>query len=235
MRRSRLCLALLIVCQFGLHAQEPAASAPITILRPARVFDGDACTRAGPCASTAIASSGRAGGQRRRRPAPTLRRSAGADAAARAHRRALARPAASVQRDRLERPGAERAARPPHRARDNAPARHADGWLHDDPRSRHRGRGLRGRRAEAGDRAGHHSRPAHAGHDTRDRRDGQLRAEGLLARVEASRRAPRKRTADALVRVVRDQIGHGADWIKVYADYRWGPNGEAMPTFSWRR
>jgi imidazolonepropionase-like amidohydrolase len=32
--------------------------------------------------------------------------------------------------------------------------------------------------------------------------------------------------------VVRDQIGHGADWVKVYADYRWGPAGEAMPTFS---
>jgi imidazolonepropionase-like amidohydrolase len=37
---------------------------------------------------------------------------------------------------------------------------------------------------------------------------------------------------DALVRVVRDQIGHGADWIKVYADYRWGAQGEAAPTFS---
>ena len=35
-----------------------------------------------------------------------------------------------------------------------------------------------------------------------------------------------------LARVVRDQIGHGADWIKVYADYRWGPNGETRPTFS---
>lgn len=35
-----------------------------------------------------------------------------------------------------------------------------------------------------------------------------------------------------LIRVVRDQIGKGADFIKVYADYRWGPNGEAMPTFS---
>lgn len=35
-----------------------------------------------------------------------------------------------------------------------------------------------------------------------------------------------------LVRVVRDQIGHGADWIKVYADYRWGAHGEAAPTFS---
>jgi imidazolonepropionase-like amidohydrolase len=37
---------------------------------------------------------------------------------------------------------------------------------------------------------------------------------------------------DALVRTVRDQIGHGADWIKVYADYRWGPHGEERPTFS---
>jgi imidazolonepropionase-like amidohydrolase len=28
-----------------------------------------------------------------------------------------------------------------------------------------------------------------------------------------------------------DQIGHGADWIKIYADYRWGKSG-AAPTFS---
>jgi imidazolonepropionase-like amidohydrolase len=34
---------------------------------------------------------------------------------------------------------------------------------------------------------------------------------------------------DRISKVVRDQIKHGADWIKVYADYRWGPNGEAMP------
>lgn len=37
---------------------------------------------------------------------------------------------------------------------------------------------------------------------------------------------------DELIRVVRDQIGKGADWVKIYADYRWGPNGEARPTFS---
>jgi imidazolonepropionase-like amidohydrolase len=35
-----------------------------------------------------------------------------------------------------------------------------------------------------------------------------------------------------VIRVVRDQIGHGADWVKVYADYRWGAHGEAAPTFS---
>ena len=34
---------------------------------------------------------------------------------------------------------------------------------------------------------------------------------------------------EGFIHVVRDQIKHGADWIKIYADYRWGPNGEAMP------
>jgi imidazolonepropionase-like amidohydrolase len=38
--------------------------------------------------------------------------------------------------------------------------------------------------------------------------------------------------AEQIMRVVRDQIGRGADWIKVYADYGWGPDGKAKPTFS---
>ena len=37
---------------------------------------------------------------------------------------------------------------------------------------------------------------------------------------------------DSLIRVVRDQIGHGADWVKLYGDYRWGPQPGAHPTFS---
>ncbi len=37
---------------------------------------------------------------------------------------------------------------------------------------------------------------------------------------------------DDLTRVVRDQIRRGADWIKAYADYRYGPRGEARPTFT---
>jgi imidazolonepropionase-like amidohydrolase len=37
---------------------------------------------------------------------------------------------------------------------------------------------------------------------------------------------------DGLTRVVRDQIGHGADWVKLYGDYRWGPQPGAHPTFS---
>jgi imidazolonepropionase-like amidohydrolase len=37
---------------------------------------------------------------------------------------------------------------------------------------------------------------------------------------------------DGVMRVARDQIARGADFIKVYADYRYGPNGEAAPTFT---
>lgn len=37
---------------------------------------------------------------------------------------------------------------------------------------------------------------------------------------------------EELSKAVRSQIGHGADLIKVYADYRYGIHGEAQPTFS---
>jgi imidazolonepropionase-like amidohydrolase len=37
---------------------------------------------------------------------------------------------------------------------------------------------------------------------------------------------------DSLTRVVRDQIGHGADWIKLYGDFGWGPRPGTRPTFS---
>ncbi len=35
-----------------------------------------------------------------------------------------------------------------------------------------------------------------------------------------------------ILKAVREQAGHGADWIKVYADYRRGPGGSTVPTFS---
>jgi imidazolonepropionase-like amidohydrolase len=38
--------------------------------------------------------------------------------------------------------------------------------------------------------------------------------------------------ADEIARVARDQIGHGADWVKVYADYRWADDDVAHPTFT---
>jgi imidazolonepropionase-like amidohydrolase len=37
--------------------------------------------------------------------------------------------------------------------------------------------------------------------------------------------------AEALT-AVREQAGHGADWIKIYADYSRGPGGKTVPTFS---
>lgn len=37
---------------------------------------------------------------------------------------------------------------------------------------------------------------------------------------------------DEVIRAVREQAGHGADWIKVYTDYRWGPGGTTQPTFT---
>jgi len=37
---------------------------------------------------------------------------------------------------------------------------------------------------------------------------------------------------DALIKEVRTQIGKGADIIKVYADYRWGPHKQAAATFT---
>ena len=38
--------------------------------------------------------------------------------------------------------------------------------------------------------------------------------------------------SDQMLWAVRDQIGHGADWVKLYADYRRGPNGSTVPTLT---
>jgi imidazolonepropionase-like amidohydrolase len=37
---------------------------------------------------------------------------------------------------------------------------------------------------------------------------------------------------DGITRVVRSQIGHGADVVKIYADYRWGLDNAAAATFT---
>lgn len=61
---------------------------------------------------------------------------------------------------------------------------------------------------------------------------GSYGPKGFDPRFDVPQGAEEADGADALTRVVRDQIGRGADWIKVYADYRWGPRGETRPTFS---
>jgi imidazolonepropionase-like amidohydrolase len=37
---------------------------------------------------------------------------------------------------------------------------------------------------------------------------------------------------EGVAHAARNQIAHGVDFIKIYADYRWGPNGETRPTFT---
>lgn len=61
---------------------------------------------------------------------------------------------------------------------------------------------------------------------------GSYGPKGFDPRMEPILGAEPADGVDELVRVVRDQIGKGADVVKVYADYRWGRNGEARPTFS---
>lgn len=55
---------------------------------------------------------------------------------------------------------------------------------------------------------------------------------GFAPSFEPPKGAQEATGAAEVVRAVREQVGHGADWVKVYADYRRGPGGAAAPTFS---
>jgi len=54
----------------------------------------------------------------------------------------------------------------------------------------------------------------------------------LSADVDVPQGAQEADGTDNIIRAVREQMGKGADIIKVYADYRWGPNEPSRPTFS---
>ncbi|SHJ25562.1 Imidazolonepropionase [Hymenobacter daecheongensis DSM 21074] len=54
----------------------------------------------------------------------------------------------------------------------------------------------------------------------------------LSAEVDVPQGAQEADGVDGIIRAVREQIGKGADIIKVYADYRWGPNEPSRPTFT---
>jgi imidazolonepropionase-like amidohydrolase len=60
---------------------------------------------------------------------------------------------------------------------------------------------------------------------------GSYGPKGFAAEWDLPQGAEEADGVDGLIRAVRTQIGKGADWIKVYADYRWGKGG-AAPTFS---
>jgi imidazolonepropionase-like amidohydrolase len=61
---------------------------------------------------------------------------------------------------------------------------------------------------------------------------GSYGPKGFAPEWEVPQGAEEASGVEDLTRVVRSQIGRGADWIKVYADYRWGASGEAAPTFT---
>jgi imidazolonepropionase-like amidohydrolase len=61
---------------------------------------------------------------------------------------------------------------------------------------------------------------------------GSYAPRGFATELEIPQGAEEASGLEDLSRIVRDQIRHGADWIKVYADYRWGPDGEARPAFT---
>jgi len=55
---------------------------------------------------------------------------------------------------------------------------------------------------------------------------------GFATNFELPRGAEEVSGVDRMLWAVRDQIGHGADWVKLYADYRRGPNGANVPTLN---
>jgi imidazolonepropionase-like amidohydrolase len=61
---------------------------------------------------------------------------------------------------------------------------------------------------------------------------GSYAPSGFAPEVEVPQGAQEASGPEELARVVRDQIRRGADWIKIYADYRWGSGGTARPAFT---
>ena len=55
---------------------------------------------------------------------------------------------------------------------------------------------------------------------------------GYAPEVDVPQGAEEASGPEELTRVVRDQIRKGVDWIKIYADSRWGANGTARPAFT---
>ena len=61
---------------------------------------------------------------------------------------------------------------------------------------------------------------------------GSYAPKGFAPEVAVPQGAEEADGLDGVVRVARSQIARGVDFIKIYADYRWGPNGETRPGFT---
>lgn len=58
------------------------------------------------------------------------------------------------------------------------------------------------------------------------------RRTGFRPDIDLPQGAQEASGVEEVVTVVRDQMAHGADWIKLYADYRFGNSSESRPTFT---
>jgi imidazolonepropionase-like amidohydrolase len=61
---------------------------------------------------------------------------------------------------------------------------------------------------------------------------GSYGPKGFDPRWDVPQGAQEASGIDGVMLATRQQIKQGADWIKVYGDYRWGPHGETEPTFT---
>jgi imidazolonepropionase-like amidohydrolase len=61
---------------------------------------------------------------------------------------------------------------------------------------------------------------------------GSYGPKGFRPEVPVRQGAEEADGLEGVTHVARNQIGHGVDFIKIYADYRWGPGGQARPTFT---
>lgn len=61
---------------------------------------------------------------------------------------------------------------------------------------------------------------------------GSYAPKGFAPEVSVPQGAEEADGLDGVVRVARSQIARGVDFIKIYADYRWGPHGETRPGFT---
>ena len=61
---------------------------------------------------------------------------------------------------------------------------------------------------------------------------GSYAPKGFAPETSVPQGAEEVAGTEALARAVRDQSAHGADIIKLYADYRWGPDGDTRPAFT---
>ena len=78
---------------------------------------------------------------------------------------------------------------------------------------------------------GNYSRSAHDRRHARNRRARELRSK-LSPELDLPQGAQEASGIDEIVRAAREQMGKGADWVKLYADYRWGKDEPSRPTFS---